>query len=149
MALARFSPSRSPFPGTLYCRTLWECVSVLARRCILRYWWCCAMPMRMPMYSTVLIMLRYADEDADVFYNINITSRPSANTLPQQLTSKSTAKRLDPFFPGRPQGNSAFRPSHPAQRWWPIQLPGNHLTSHSEPNSHSVYSFSYLLPPYL
>ena len=68
------------------------------------------------MYSTVLIMLRYADEDADVFYNINITSRPSANTLPQQLTSKSTAKRLDPFFHGRPQGNSAFRPSHPAQR---------------------------------
>ena len=68
--------------------------------------------MRMPMYSTVLIMLRYADEDADVFYNINITSRPSANTLPQQLTSKSTAKRLDPFFPGRPQGNSAFRHSH-------------------------------------
>ena len=34
---ARFSPSRSPFPGTLYCRTLWECVNVLARRCILRY----------------------------------------------------------------------------------------------------------------
>jgi hypothetical protein len=68
------------------------------------------------MYSTVLMMLRYADEDADVFYGINITSRPSANTLPQQLTSKSTAKRLDPFFPGRPQGNSAFRHSHPAQR---------------------------------
>ena len=34
---ARFSPSRSPFPGTLYCRTLWEYISVLTRRCILRY----------------------------------------------------------------------------------------------------------------
>ena len=35
---ARFSPSRSPFPGTLYYRTLWECVSVSARRWILRCW---------------------------------------------------------------------------------------------------------------
>ena len=68
------------------------------------------------MYSTVLIMLHYADKDADVFYNINTTSRPSANTLPQQLTSKSKVKRLDPISTVRPQGNSAFRPSHPAQR---------------------------------
>lgn len=68
------------------------------------------------MYSTVLIMLHYADKDADVFYNINITSRPSANTLSHHLTSKSKVKRLDPISTGRPQGNSAFRPSHPAQR---------------------------------
>ena len=61
------------------------------------------------MYSTVLMMLRYADEDADVFYNINITSRPSANTLPQQLTSKSTAKRLDPS----PAGHRETQPFVP------------------------------------
>ena len=68
------------------------------------------MPMRMPMYSTVLIMLRYADEDADVFYNINITSRPSANTLPQQLTSKSTAKRLDHSSPAGHRETQPFVP---------------------------------------
>ena len=41
---ARFSPSRSPFPGTsLFCAVVWR--SVLANACMLRYWLCTAMPM--------------------------------------------------------------------------------------------------------
>ena len=35
---ARFSPSRSPFPGTsLFCAVVWG--SVLANTCMLLYWW--------------------------------------------------------------------------------------------------------------
>ena len=35
---ARFSPSRSPFPGTsLFCAVVWG--SVLANACMLLYWW--------------------------------------------------------------------------------------------------------------
>ena len=35
---ARFSPSRSPFPGTsLFCAVVW--CSVLANTCMLLYWW--------------------------------------------------------------------------------------------------------------
>ena len=38
MALARFSPSRSPFPGTsLFCAVVWG--SVLVNACMLLYWW--------------------------------------------------------------------------------------------------------------
>ena len=35
---ARFSPSRSPFPGTsLFCAVVWG--SILANTCMLLYWW--------------------------------------------------------------------------------------------------------------
>ena len=35
---ARFSPSRSPFPGTsLFCAVVWG--SVLVNACMLLYWW--------------------------------------------------------------------------------------------------------------
>ena len=41
---ARFSPSRSPFPGTsLFCAVV--CGSVLANACMLLYWPCTAVPM--------------------------------------------------------------------------------------------------------
>ena len=41
---ARFSPSRSPFPGTsLFCAVVWG--SVLANACMLLYWPCIAVPM--------------------------------------------------------------------------------------------------------
>ena len=41
---ARFSPSRSPFPGTsLFCAVV--CDSVLANACMLLYWPCTAVPM--------------------------------------------------------------------------------------------------------
>ena len=41
---ARFSPSRSPFPGTsLLCVVIWG--SVLANACMLLYWPCTAVPM--------------------------------------------------------------------------------------------------------
>ena len=41
---ARFSPSRSPFPGTsLFCAVVWG--SVLVNACMLLYWPCIAMPM--------------------------------------------------------------------------------------------------------
>ena len=41
---ARFSPSRSPFPGTsLFCAVVWR--SVLTNACMLRYWPCTAVPM--------------------------------------------------------------------------------------------------------
>ena len=40
---ARFSPSRSPFPGTsLFCAVVWG--SVLANACMLLYWQCQAEP---------------------------------------------------------------------------------------------------------
>ena len=40
---ARFSPSRSPFPGTsLFCAVV--CGSVLANACMLLYWPCTAVP---------------------------------------------------------------------------------------------------------
>ena len=58
--------------------------------------------------ATIHFTVSISQPCSDAFLCINIP--------PQQLTSKSTAKRLDPFFPGRPQGNSAFRHSHPAQR---------------------------------
>ena len=41
---ARFSPSRSPFPGTsLFCAVVWS--SILANACMLLYWPCTAVPM--------------------------------------------------------------------------------------------------------
>ena len=41
---ARFSPSRSPFPGTsLFCVMIWG--NVLANACILLYWPCTSVPM--------------------------------------------------------------------------------------------------------
>ena len=46
MALARFSPSRSPFPGTQYYRTLWEYVNILEGRWMMRYWLCNVEPIR-------------------------------------------------------------------------------------------------------
>ncbi len=66
------------------------------------------------MYSTVLIMLRYTD----VFillrcvplYSYVLISHPGATALPQQLTSKSTAKRLDPFFPADHRETLPFVP---------------------------------------
>ena len=44
---ARFSPSRSPFPGTsLFCAVVWG--SVLANTCMLLYWWRQAEPIFFP-----------------------------------------------------------------------------------------------------
>ena len=74
------------------------------------------------MNSKVLVMLCCADlcyYDAD-----NVTLKRSMllrcystdNVTPHHLTSKSKMKRLDLISTVRPQGNSAFRPSHPAQR---------------------------------
>ena len=43
MTLARFSPSRSPFPGTSpFCAVVWG--SVLVNACMLLYWWRQAKP---------------------------------------------------------------------------------------------------------
>ena len=44
---ARFSPSRSPFPGTsLFCAVVWG--SVLVNACMLLYWWRQAEPIFFP-----------------------------------------------------------------------------------------------------
>ena len=44
---ARFSPSRSPFPGTsLFCAVVWG--SILANACMLLYWWRQAEPIFFP-----------------------------------------------------------------------------------------------------
>ena len=40
----------------------------------------------------------------------------AGNVTLRRFTPKSKAQHLDPTSPVRPQGNSAFRPGHPAQR---------------------------------
>ena len=52
---ARFSPSRSPFPGTsLFCVVV--CYNVLANACMLLYWPCTAVPMDVWKRNTKLLL---------------------------------------------------------------------------------------------
>ena len=103
--------SRSPFSGTLYCRTLWDAVSV-ARRCILPI-----LMMRYAVggcrcYSTVLGVLHDGMPDAYSQYQYH---RPSANTLPQQLTS-SRQRAPRPILPNPGHETLSLSCSLSAQR---------------------------------
>ena len=61
---ARFSPSRSPFPGTsLLCVMIWN--NVLTNACMLLYWPCTAVPMVCTVRKAVCV--------ADLFLLVDIS----------------------------------------------------------------------------
>ena len=53
---------------------------------------------------------------------------PADNEAPRHTPSRQRSTSAHPL-PIKPQGNSAFPPSHPAQRRWLIQLPSCHKES--------------------
>ena len=55
---------------------------------------------------------------------LTISLQATGNLTLPNYKRPATRRRSQPPF--KPQGISAFPPSHPAQRWWLIQLPSDH-----------------------